>query len=339
MSSDERRRRPTREEREAARREAKQIGEAAKAKAKQAAETAKTKAKEAAYAAAEEARGEAMEAAFAARREAHAARDRARGHAVPAEDNPFGLLWEAEDEARSGGMRGRGGHGGRGGRGRGSGLNRHEIVSVALQIAESDGPDAVSMRRIAKELGVGTMSLYHHVPTKDDLLDLMHDQVMGELLVPADELADDWQEALKQISRRTRDVYARHAWMVSGAWERPQFGPRAFAHIEQSLQIMKGIPQDQALRMLGVADDYVIGFVSRQVAEGQALARAGMSQEEMLEALRPYVEGLLKDRADAFPALAAFADDADWAQDPDERFEAGLNWLVAGMAMALRSDG
>ena len=60
--------------------------------------------------------------------------------------------------------------------------------------------------------------------------------------------------------------------MFSGAWERPQFGPRAFAHIEQSLQVMKGVPKEQALMMLGVADDFVLGFISRGLAERQALA-------------------------------------------------------------------
>lgn len=300
MSSDDRRRRPGREERELAREAGREAGKVARQKAKQAAEDIKE---------------EAMEAALAAHRDAH--------HGA----SPFGLLWEREDDGARAGLRGRG---------RGSGLNRAEIVAVALRIAEAEGPDAVSMRRIAKELGVGTMSLYHHVPTKDDLLDLMHDQVMGELVVPADQLAGDWQEALKQISRRTREVYSRHSWMVSGAWERPQFGPRAFAHIEQSLQIMKGIPQDQAMMMLGVADDYVIGFVSREAAARSAYERAGMDERQFMEELRPYVEGLLTERASEFPALAAFIGD-DWTQNTDERFEAGLRWLIAGMAMDVQS--
>lgn len=242
-------------------------------------------------------------------------------------ENPFGLLWEDVGEAS-----------GRRGRGRGSGLGREEIVAAALKVAEAEGPEAVSMRRIAKELGVGTMSLYHHIPTKDDLLDLMHDHVMGELVIDADELADEWQEALAQISRRTKAVYERHSWMVSSAWERPQFGPRAFAHIEQSLAIMAGVPTAQALQMLGVADDYVIGFVSRQVATREALRRADMDMKAYQEALRPYVERMLTDRADEFPTLARFIGE-DWNENEDERFEQGLQWLLAGMAQALPSDG
>jgi AcrR family transcriptional regulator len=245
-------------------------------------------------------------------------------------EDPFGLLWE--DGGEAGGPRGRGP-----GRGRGGGLGREEIVATALKVAEAEGPEAVSMRRIAKDLGVGTMSLYHHIPTKDDLLDLMHDHVMGELVVPAEELADNWRDALAQISRRTRAVYERHQWMVSGAWERPQFGPRAFAHIEQSLAIMEGIPLPTMQQMLAVADDYVIGFVSRQVATREALRRADMDMQAYQEALRPYVERLLVDRAEEFPNLARFIGE-DWSEDEDERFEQGLQWLLAGMAQALPSD-
>lgn len=323
MSSDDRRRRPTREERETAR----QAGQIARQRAKEAASAARARAREAG----EAAREEAMEAAFAARREAEAVRDgalrdagqeRADGH------GPFGLLWQ-RDEAPA--ARGRG-------RGRGSGLNRAEIVAVALRVAEAEGPDAVSMRRIAKELGVGTMSLYHHIPTKDDLLDLMTDEVMGELVLPEDELGDTWQEGLAAISRRTRDVYNRHSWMLSGAWERPQFGPRAFAHIEQSLQVMRGVTRDDALMMLGVADDYVIGFVSRMHAERQALARAGLDQKQYQDALRPYVEGLLREHDGEYPALAQFIG-GEWDQDEDVRFEAGLRWLIAGMAAEMASGG
>lgn len=326
MSSE--RGRPTREERDTARREARAAGAEARRKAKEAGEAAREQAMEAA----EEAKAVAVRAALEAR-----GRSRGRGRdgsgagvGIPElGDSPFGLLWSDEDPGGASGGRGRG-------RGRGSGLNREEIVAVALRIAEAEGPEAVSMRRIAKELGVGTMSLYHHIPTKDDLLDLMQDSVMGELVIPAEELAGDWREALAQISRRTRAVYERHQWMVSGAWERPQLGPRAFAHVEQSFAIMAGIPIPKMTQMLGVADDYVIGFVSRQVATRAALRRADMDLKTYQEALKPYVERLLAERADEFPHLAGAIDEA-WREDEDQRFEIGLQWLLAGMAEDLRS--
>jgi hypothetical protein len=166
----------------------------------------------------------------------------------------------------------------------------------------------------------------------------MHDQVMGELVIPDDELADTWQEGLAQICRRTKEVYQRHTWMVSGAWERPQMGPRALAHVEQSLAVLRELPKDDALRALAAADDYVIGYVSRQVAAQQALERAGLDADDYQEALRPYVERLIVERADEYPNLARFVGE-DWAVDGEERFERGLQWMIAGMAAELTFDG
>ncbi|WCB92891.1 hypothetical protein DSM104299_01591 [Baekduia alba] len=276
------------------------------------------------------------------REEQAAARRRKRGRGRPGEDpqgnmgvpslgvdGPFGLLWADPREVAPAGPR-------RGGRGRSGGglLTRDEIVRAALQIAATDGAEAISMRRIASELGVGTMSLYHHVPTKDDLLDLMQDVVMGELVIPDDELPGNWRDALAAISRRTYLVYRRHQWMVSGVWERPQMGPRAFAHIEQSLGIFAGLDLgvQEIGEILGAADDYVIGFVTRQVATERALRRSGLSMEAYQQALEPYVQRLVA-QGD-YPNLRRFVAEAGQAED-EPRFERGLAFMLDGVAAAL----
>jgi AcrR family transcriptional regulator len=219
-------------------------------------------------------------------------------------------------------------------------LTRDEIVRAALKVAGEEGsPDAISMRRIAAELGVGTMSLYHHVPTKDDLLDLMQDVVMGELVIPDDELPDGWRAGLEAISRRTYATYLRHPWMLASSWERPQMGPRAFAHIEQSLGVFKDFPdlgiQDIGA-FLGAADDYVIGFASRQIAVQQALARNGMTMEEYQGALKPYVQRLVQEGD--FPNLGRFADE-EWRVEDEKGFERGLELMLDGIAAALARRG
>src|SRR5271155_1852298 len=94
------------------------------------------------------------------------------------------------------------------------GHSRQQIAEVAVRIADDEGFDAVSMRRIAHELGAGTMTLYHYVLNKEELVMLMNDRVMGEILVPDDELPADWRAALTAIARRSRRAFERHRWML-----------------------------------------------------------------------------------------------------------------------------
>src|SRR5580658_9905519 len=81
-------------------------------------------------------------------------------------------------------------------------FSREQIAAAALEIADADGFEAVSMRKIAAHLGAGTMSLYRYIATKDDLVALLDDALLAEALVPGGELPHDWQEALALVARR-----------------------------------------------------------------------------------------------------------------------------------------
>src|SRR3954447_7204088 len=116
-------------------------------------------------------------------------------------------------------------------------LSTDAIVETGLRIADEDGIEAVSMRRIALALGVGTMSLYHHVADKEELLELMADAISGELLVPGGVLGD-WREALRAIAHRTRDAFLRHPWLIDTAGRRPLVTPNQLRHIEQSVAVV-----------------------------------------------------------------------------------------------------
>src|SRR5262249_15810386 len=82
---------------------------------------------------------------------------------------------------------------------------RDGIARAGSRIADTEGFEALSMRRVASELGAGTMTLYHYVRTKDELLALVDNAVMGELLIPEGEVPAGWREGMRQIARRTRD--------------------------------------------------------------------------------------------------------------------------------------
>src|SRR3954471_20963784 len=111
---------------------------------------------------------------------------------------------------------------------------RHEIVAAAVRIADAEGVDAVSMRRLADELGVATMTPYTHVESKDELIDLMRDAVAAEMLLP-EPLPDDWRTALRAIAHKTKDALEAHPWSLDVTPRRPRARINRLRHVEQSV--------------------------------------------------------------------------------------------------------
>src|SRR5262249_48961416 len=125
---------------------------------------------------------------------------------------------------------------------------REGIARAAIRIADTEGFDALSMRRVAAELKAGTMTLYHYVRTKDELLALVHNAIMGELLIPPDEVPTGWRAGMREIAHRTRDVFVRHPW-VGQLPQSADDGPNDTLHFEQSLAVMAetGLPVQECL--------------------------------------------------------------------------------------------
>src|SRR5215471_13152150 len=144
-------------------------------------------------------------------------------------------------------------------------LSRDKIAAAALAIADAEGFASVSMRRIAQEMGVGTMSLYYYVETKADLIAAMDDALMGEVLAPS--LPGNWREALTVIAIRTRDVFLRHPWALSSMLSAPP-GVNAMRHMEQCLQALAGTTMTtrEKLALLAMIDDFVFGYALREAA-------------------------------------------------------------------------
>lgn len=207
---------------------------------------------------------------------------------------------------------------------------------MALAIADAEGFEAVSMRRVAAELGAGTMSLYHYIRSKDDLVALMDDALMGESLVPDNELPGGWREALAAIARKTRDVFTRHPWALQSlqgeaAGPGAPIGPNAMRHFEQSLAALRHAPLDTAgkLDLLAIVDDYVFGHVlragelrsRRDVDRDEAAAAVEFGMEQLRSGRYPHLEALSRD-----PAAASITDEGR----SEERFERGLQVLLDG---------
>jgi AcrR family transcriptional regulator len=145
---------------------------------------------------------------------------------------------------------------------------RADIARAAVEIADSEGFDAVSMRRVAQRLGAGTMTLYHYVRNKDELVALMTDQVMSEIVVPEGELSEHWRTALTQLANRSRDAFAAHHWIFERFGDGHP-GPNGMRHFEQSLQAVAGLGLDRQLtfEVIGQVDDYVFGYALRELQE------------------------------------------------------------------------
>ncbi|MBB5070689.1 TetR/AcrR family transcriptional regulator [Saccharopolyspora gloriosae] len=211
-------------------------------------------------------------------------------------------------------------------------FTREQIAAAALALADAEGFEAVSMRRVAAELGAGTMTLYHYVRTKDDLVALMDDALMGAVLIPADELPTEWRAALTAIARRTREVSLRHRGLLQGL-RGARLGPNALRHADQSLAALAGTSLDPGskLALLAAVDDYVQGNVLRTgepLHDGDVPAEAARFLREQLEhGELPQLHAL----------LGTEAPHAEWARiatttTAEERFEEGLRALLDGAA-------
>jgi len=218
--------------------------------------------------------------------------------------------------------------------------SRARIAAVAIELADSEGFEAVSMRRVAQELRAGTMTLYHYVATKDELVTLMVDAVMGELLIPPDELPADWRPALAAIAKRSRESLRRHRWLLDRLGDgRP--GPNAMRHFEQSLEAMTGagISPRAMFEAIVLVDEYVFGFAIREAQEsdeherGWAPGVREFFQRELGSGEFPRLRELLGDDADA--AVERVAEVFFEAG----RFERGLERLLDGIEAGLKPAG
>jgi AcrR family transcriptional regulator len=241
--------------------------------------------------------------------------ERAHGGPPPAADEFEPMIWFRQEPAS-----------------RRPAHTRADIARAAIEIADAEGFDAVSMRRVAQRLGAGTMTLYHYVRNKDELITLMSDAVMAEVVVPEDELSDHWRTALTQIATRTREAFSAHHWIFERLGDgRP--GPSGMRHFEQSLQAVAGLglSRNETFELIGQVDDYVFGHSLRELQEQEEHERGwppevlDFFKRELAGGGYPLINEFFGDDIDAgFDAVLEFL-----AQPG--RFERGLDRLLDGI--------
>jgi AcrR family transcriptional regulator len=187
-------------------------------------------------------------------------------------------------------------------------LTRRQVADAAVRLADTGGIEAVSMRRVAAELEVGTASLYRYVDSKDELYDLMVDTVEGED-GPPPVLHGAWRRDVIAYARRTRALMHRHPWLVSLA-ARPSFGPNSLAWTEHGLAAMDDLHlgADDSFLAAETIISFIRGFVSRELADRQALSRAGVDARDWAETITPYIQDVVA--SGRYPRFARVVTDA-----------------------------
>jgi AcrR family transcriptional regulator len=219
-------------------------------------------------------------------------------------------------------------------------FTRDQIASTALAIADAEGFAAVSMRRIATELGAGTMTLYYYVRTKDELVALMDDAIMTEVLIDAEDFPTHWYDALIAVALRTWDVLVRHPWALHSLQNAPT-GPNAMRHFEQSLAALADteLAEPAKFALLAAVDDFVHGNVLRTaevrdtndpMTEEMMAAAMAFGEAQLATGEFPHTKALFggKDPGEVFAWLFG-------NQTERDRFRAGLAMLLDGAARRL----
>jgi AcrR family transcriptional regulator len=172
-----------------------------------------------------------------------------------APEEPGGVIWMRRDRAPAG---------------RPARRSREEITAAAVAIADREGLDAVSMRRVAADLGTGAASLYRYVDTRDDLLDLMIDSTAREYVFAAP--TGDWLPDFLGIADQGRSIMRRHPWLPSLVITQPVLGPNGLVLLEHVLEALVPHPAGNAAKLeaFAILNAVTALFVQHELAGGSA---------------------------------------------------------------------
>ncbi len=230
-----------------------------------------------------------------------------------------------------------------------SGLTVGAIVTAAIEVADADGMDALSMRRVAERLGVGAMSLYTHVPGRTDLVALMIDTALGSLYADVDEPSRavatavtapaktaGWRAALELIAERNWELYGKHPWLLDVLDSRPVLGPHTTLKYEAELRPLDGlgltdVEMDSALTLVLT---HVTGTARALAGVARARTESGMTDAEWWLAHAPVLTTLVDPTM--FPVAgrvgSASSEQYNAAGDPVHAFTFGLDRILDGVA-------
>lgn len=206
-------------------------------------------------------------------------------------------------------------------------LTRERVLRAAMDLADAEGIEALSMRKLGKQLGVEAMSLYKHVANKDDLLDGLSELVASEILLPEPET--HWRTAMRERAISAREVFSRHPWAVGLIEARANPGVASMRYYDTVIGILRrgGFSIRMATRAFSLMDAYVFGYAAQEI-------NLPFGSTEDLSEIAANIKELLP--AGEFPHFTEVI--LDYASRPEwnfeEEFAFGLDLILDGLERA-----
>ncbi|NUK51351.1 TetR/AcrR family transcriptional regulator [Streptomyces lunaelactis] len=221
-------------------------------------------------------------------------------------------------------------------------LSREQIVSEAVRLLDAEGLEALSMRKLGTRLDAGATSLYRHVANKDELIELVVDEVYGELEVPDAGDPSHWRTAAGGSAHSLRSMILRHPWIASvlGQVGLVHLGPNVMRMSDRLLAVFgaAGFATDEADQAMSTVIAYVIGMTTSEAAYLSMIARSGQSEQEWMQSLRPAAE----QAAQPYPRLQegyASQRNKDPQKIREDNFDYGLQRVLDGLETRLGRTG
>jgi AcrR family transcriptional regulator len=219
-------------------------------------------------------------------------------------------------------------------------LDPDQVIRSAIHLADREGLEAVTMRRVADELGVSAMSLYGYVPSKAELLDVMVDRVYGELPEP-NSMGPGWRDRLEAVARQNWALHLAHPWLLRVAKSRPVLGPNLTARYDHELRAIDGLGlTDVEMDLIvSLVDDYVDGAVRGAVEAAHAHARTGMTDLRWWEIYGPLLGEVVDPERYPTAVRVGTAAGTEYgaAHDPARSFEFGLERVLDGISAFIQN--
>ena len=211
-------------------------------------------------------------------------------------------------------------------------MSRERVLRAAINLADRDGIDSLSMRKLGQQVGVEAMSLYNHVRNKEDVLNGMVDFVFSEIDLPSS--GADWSMAMRQRAISARQALLRHPWAIGLMESRVQPGPATLRHHDSVLRNLReaGFSVELAAHAYSVLDSYIYGFTLNELtlpfdtSEGAAEV-AGNIFREFLRGEYPYLAEMATEHA------------MKPGYNYGDEFEFGLDLILAGLDAAIKRSG